>query len=231
MQLNTLEVAGILPAMIGMRNPKNSWHLTDTVWADGPIPEIGPNDMELAQRLVRAGNEHAKFMRQIMVWVNIKAPIYWWSEFDTYKVGVTRNSCSTMHTLITELEKLKDSDEVRAWLTDPIGLPKAAAKHFEVDDDCLTSTIHAFYDLMQMVEDARGDADREWWDPVRFKIALKRALPSNWLQQATISMSYQNVRKMLQERRHHQLGEWNYCFVNWAKTLPYAKELLFLDLK
>lgn len=107
----TLEVGGIQPALKGMRNPKKSWDRSDSQLFRGQHI-IGPKDLELAQTLIKGGDVHSKFLRQIMVWVDITAPLYWWSEFDTYKVGVTRDSCSTMHTLLNEIKTFDpDTDQ------------------------------------------------------------------------------------------------------------------------
>lgn len=238
MVFKTKEVAGILPAMEGMRNPKASWHLNDTVWEDGLVPTIGPNDLELARKLISAGDEHAKFMRQIMVWVDITAPIYWWSEFDTYKVGTTRNSCSTMHTLVKEIKSLKDNPEFTSWYRSgsDLKVPECVTSLFEVGPRNLphsaytataaeiSTAMRAMYGMVDLQSDyALSSKD--------LKVALKRMLPSSWLQKATVSMSYQNVRRAVIQRRNHELKEWSEDFIGWAAKLPYARELIFLGME
>lgn len=236
MKLDTLEVAGLIPAMHGMRNPKKSWHCSDTVWGDAHIPIVGPKDMELAQRLINGGDCHSKFMRQIMVWVEITAPIYWWSEFDTYKVGVSRNSCSTMHTLISEIGNLSNNKEFLDWLalyddrTANNVAPDSVLEMFEVSKDsqyeteAVSQAVANMYHLVKVAESTNRPARN-------LKKALKRILPSSWRQESTICMSYQNIRNMLLWRRNHDLSEWRIDFVHWAATLPYAKELLFLGME
>lgn len=238
MVFKTKEVAGILPAMEGMRNPKASWHLNDTVWEDGLVPTIGPNDLELARKLISGGEEHAKFMRQIMVWVDITAPIYWWSEFDTYKVGTTRNSCSTMHTLVKEIKGLEEDPEFMAWYHSgsDLKVPECVTSLFELDRDNLpypayvatvTEISTAMRAMYGMIRTQRLDS----LSTRGLKIVLKRMLPSSWLQKATVSMSYQNVRRAVIQRHNHELKEWSQDFVSWASKLPYARELIFQGME
>ena len=110
MQITTKEIAGFMPALYGMRSPMNSWHLNDTYIKNEKV-FIGPNDMNLAKRLIKAGSEHCKFLRQIQVWADFDMPLYWWSEFDTYKFN-TKNSCSTMHKLFNTKKGIELSDFV-----------------------------------------------------------------------------------------------------------------------
>jgi hypothetical protein len=178
---------------------------------------IGPNDMDLAKRLIAGGTEHRKFLRQIMVSVDITAPLYWWKEFDTYKVGTTANSTSTMHKLAST----------------PITLDC-----FEVDDfeDCiiesreiLDTTIFKYTtgdfakELIESLECLRQKynetGDKRYWKE------LIRWLPNGWLQTRTVTMNYENLRAMYHQRDHHKLSEWH-SFCEWVQTLPYAKELI-----
>lgn len=171
---------------------------------------IGPNDMELCRRLITAGGEHRKFLRQIMVSVDITAPLYWWKEFDTYKVGTTANSTSTMHKLAST----------------PITL-----ECFEIDDysQIITNEIETglptdmVYELIQHLEELRQKynetKDKRYWKE------LIRWLPNGWLQTRTVTMNYENLRNMYHQREHHKLTEWH-SFCDWVKTLPYAEELI-----
>lgn len=180
---------------------------------------IGPKDMKLAQQLIRGGSEHRKFLRQIMVSVDITAPLYWWKEFDTYKVGTTANSTSTMHKL--------DSKPITIDL-------------FEIDDYvgkelCINHPIHEDVDsFIQFLETLRlmylKTRDIRYWKE------LVRWLPESWLQTRTVTMSYENLLSICMQRRHHKLNEWTgdripveYSFLQFARKLPYAQELLFLD--
>ncbi len=190
-------------AIRGARNPMNSWARIDSKYDENGRYILGPNDLDLAKRLCRAGSDDRKFIRQIMVSVDITAPLYWWKEFDTYKVGTVANSTSTMH--------------------------KIHAKPFEATDfSCeklSKSAMEAFTAYMEFLElkrlhyvETKGKAD---WDDI---IQL---LPSSYNQKRTVTMNYENLINMYYARRNHKLSEWHeYC--DWILTLPYTKEL-FLD--
>lgn len=231
MEFQTLETAGFIPAITGMRNPKKSWHKGDSSISydesGKPVWILGEADKDLAQRLIRGGPVHSKYLRQIMVWVDITAPIYWWSEFDTYKVGVVRDSCSTMHTLESEMEELNRNPEVISWIAfrdETIPVPQVIVDLFQVSNDAEKEAVgDAFRSLIRV---ARSDLSN-----TAKTRTLKRILPSSFLQKATISLSYQNIRSMLEWRRTHRLTEWSIDFTEWAKTLPLAEELLFYNLR
>lgn len=238
MEFKTLEVAGFIPAIThGMRNPLDSWDKSDSsihCLTDEFV--LGAEDKRLAQSLISAGPEHAKFMRQIQVWVDITAPIYWWSEFDTYKVGVSRNSCSTMHTLIKQVQSFDNNEEFQAWYKSrtavpgsvPVATPKCVLELFELPntvynsaEDVQTYLGQTFIFMYELAQTANKQAlIRE----------LKQVLPSSWLQKATINMSYQAIRNMIQQRKNHRLPEWRNNFIAWARTLPYADDLLFYNI-
>ena len=172
---------------------------------------IGANDLDLAQRLIAAGSEHRKFMRQIFVSVDITAPLYWWKEFDTYKVGTVANSTSTMH-------KLADT---------PITL-----RCFEIDDYHENMELScAWYSIITALERLRNEynstKDKAIWKE------LVRLLPESWLQTRTVTMNYENILMMYRQRKAHKLNEWSGLdddslpnFISWVKTLPYAQELI-----
>lgn len=198
-------------ALHGMRNPMNSWHLSDTTYE--PL-KIGPNDLKLARKLVRAGSEHAKFMRQIFVSVDITAPLYWWKEFDTYKVGTVANSTSTMHKLtaapITK-EMFEFDDEMFF-----VGLKdKDAVQKFI--DDAVTNCNYLRNKYLET-------KDERYWR------ALIQLLPESYNQTRTITMSYANLRNIYFQRRNHKLKEWR-KFCDWIHTLPYANELITMEDK
>lgn len=199
-----------------MRHPLESYSKSDSYFDDNGNFVIGENDLGLMQRLIRAavkeGNSHSKFLRQIMVSVDITAPLYFFKELDTYKVGTVANSTSTMHKLSSK----------------PITLDC-----FEIGDYCpevITSTEEIDY-LIQFLEWLRRKyletKDKRYWKE------LIRWLPESWLQTRTITMNYQVVRQMYFDRRNHKLNEWsgkdnpelpNFC--KWVESLPYAKELI-----
>lgn len=171
---------------------------------------IGPNDMDLAMRLIAGGNEHRKFLRQIMVSVDITAPLYWWKEFDTYKVGTTANSTSTMHKLASTPITL-DCFEMDDYSQSIIN---------EIETGLPTDMV---YELIQNLEELRQKyletKDKRYWKE------LVRWLPNGWLQTRTITMNYENLRSMYHQREHHKLIEWH-SFCDWVKTLPYAQEFI-----
>lgn len=217
MEFKNTEVFNFNGAIRGMRNPMNSWSKSDSCWSynylegEEYIYTIGENDLNLAQRLIKGGSEHRKFMRQIMVSVDITAPLYWWKEFDTYKVGTTANSTSTMHKLTSQ----------------PITLDC-----FEIDDYnkesvnsvCGYNKFSIEYDLISFLERLRltylETKDKRYWKE------LIRWLPESWLQTRTVTMNYENLRNMYFQRRNHKLTEWSDSFIEWVESLPYAKELI-----
>lgn len=223
MKFKETQVFNYEGALRGMRNPKNSWDRSDSYvgydeWDQTKVI-VGTGDLQLAQRLIRAGSEHRKFMRQIIVSVDITAPLYWWKEFDTYKVGTTANSTSTMH-------KLSDT---------PITLDcfefddyqRVIIEKYEDEDDYFANDELWAYLIMHM-ETLRikylETKDKKYWKE------LIRLLPESWLQTRTITMNYENLYSMIRQRNLHKLTEWSDSFIDWCKTLPYANELLFLDL-
>ena len=178
------------------------------------IPYIGPKDLALAQALIRAGSEHRKFMRQIFVSVDITAPIYWWKEADTYKVGTVANSTSTMHKIHTRPITI-DCFEIGDY-----------HQELELPNDVLGVHVE---NLIAWLEHLRlaylKTKDKCYWKE------LIRWLPESWLQTRTMTMSYENLLAMCSkgQRRFHKLTEWSQDFISWARTLPYAQELIFLD--
>ena len=185
------------------------------------IAFLGPNDLDLAQRLILEGNEHAKFMRQIFVSVDITAPLYWWKEFDTYKVGTVANSTSTMHKLsanpITmDMFEFDNLDIVVDTYTSPHG------------GECIRIFRDYAEDIIDMCENLRLKF-KETGDAAYWK-ALIQILPNAYLQTRTVTMSYANLRNIYFQRQHHKLTEWN-DFCNWIKTLPYNKELITIGEK
>lgn len=214
MKFEKTEVWGFEHAIRGMRNPLESWNKSDSIIlmeqdenkTFREAAKIGKNDFDLMQKLIKAGSEHRKFLRQIFVSADITAPLYWWKEFDTYKVGTVSNSCSTMH-------KLADT---------PITL-----NCFEMDDftqlidnfkiDLSWQTVVSY--LEQLRQKYNETKDKQYWKE------LIRLLPESWLQTRTITMNYENILNMYQQRKNHKLSEWSVSFVEWVEKLPYANEL------
>lgn len=205
MRFENTSVYNIYNAILGARNPMNSWSKSDSVFNgfNSKIEDttIGENDLRLAQTLIKAGSEHRKFMRQIFVSVDITAPLYWWKEADTYKVGTVANSTSTMHKLAST----------------PI-----TKDCFECPDLIMTSFIMYLEELRKLYVDTK---DKTTWK----KLIVN--LPESWLQTRTVTMNYENLLSMIHHRRNHKLTEWSKSFIDWARSLPYAEELLFLEEK
>lgn len=210
MKFENAEVFNFEGAIRGARNPLESWSKSDSeyVVVDGELKyEIGEKDMKLLQNLIGAAvhdksNSHSKFLRQILVSVDIKAPMYWWSEADTYKVGTTANSTSKMHKLAST----------------PITM-----ECFELDDYSGMHNPSFIKPFLTSLEELRqlynSSGDKKYWKE------LIRWLPEGWLQTRTVTLNYQVLRQMYFDRRNHKLSEWHQ-FCDWVKTLPYAEELI-----
>lgn len=219
MRFEDTSVYNIYNAILGARNPKNSWNKSDSIFKgyNGKIEntEIGENDLKLAQTLIKAGSEHRKFMRQIFVSVDITAPLFWWKEADQYKVGTVSDSCSTMHKLAST-PITRDCFEMDDFENVEVGVQNFTISEYWSDYiECLES-------LRQKCNETK---DKRYWKE------LIRLLPESWLQKRTVTMNYENVLNMVHQRRNHKLTEWSESFIGWAKTLPYAGELLFLEEK
>ncbi len=213
MKFENTSVYNIYNAILGARNPMNSWSKSDSVFKgyNGKIENtlIGEKDLELMQKLIKAGSEHRKFMRQIFVSVDVTAPLYWWKEFDTYKVGTVANSTSTMHKLAST----------------PITMDCFEMGDFAELIGENYSSKWIWEGLITQLEDLRDryneTKDKRYWKE------LVRLLPESWLQKRTVTMSYENVYAMINQRRTHKLSEWSKDFIEWTRTLPYAEELLY----
>ena len=224
MTFDYTEVYGFEHAIRGMRNPLESWDKSDSereTHSDYEKEEvytkfaIGKNDLELMQRLIKAGSEHRKFMRQIFVFVDITAPLYWWKEFDTYKVGTVANSTSTMHKLASTPITMDcfEMDDFEEFPINKVG------EKIMVDNGYLWKQLIDYLELLR--QKYLESKDRLYWKE------LIRLLPESWLQTRTVTMNYENLLSMVNQRKKHKLTEWSIAFLNWAKTLPYAQELLF----
>lgn len=239
MRFENTHTYGMGPAIEGMRNAKESWNKADSYYETPGVESsfvLGPNDMNLARRLIKSGPEHRKFMRQIFVSVDITAPIYWWKEFDTYKVSTVRNSTSTMHKLATTPITI-DCFETDDYQPD-----------FALSDNGVEDLVKRLEDLRKEHLRAMDSANRTDITSAEQKHFRRKAkyywkelirwLPESWLQKSKITMNYENLLAMCSkgQRRFHKLNEWSGKeqsasphFIAWARTLPYAQELLFGD--
>lgn len=215
LKIENVQIVGLEPAIRGMRNPMNSWAKSDSQVVEHPVDpinedfplfvQVGENDLKLMNRLAAGGPVHAKYRRMIVVYLDITAPLYWWKEFDTYKVGTVANSCSTMH--------------------------KIAENHFDVDDfscehlqEFWDSPDHEFRDALKTTIRALNRAREKyletgdkkyWW----YMIQL---LPSSYNQRRTVMLNYEVLVNIYRWRRDHKLDEWH-TFCDWIESLPYAE--------
>ena len=232
MKFEKTDVWGFKHSLRGMRNPMNSWNKSDSGYAikdyelhDGEEKiiydknkfGIGSKDIDLMQRLIKGGPEHRKFMRQIIVSVDITAPLYWFKEFDTYKIGTTANSTSTMHKLASKpitIEDFEMDDFKRVKIFD--------REPFNPDD--YTDEIWDY--IIDICETLRQryieTKDKRYWKE------LIRLLPEGYLQTRTVTMNYENLYSIVRQRKGHKLTEWSQ-FIDWVHTLPYSSELIFIE--
>lgn len=218
-KIEHVETAGWEAALRGMRNPMNSWEKGDSyVWGDYDIPriEIGPNDKDLAMRLRNAGVEHRKYMRMVPIWCDITAPLYWWKQYDTYKVGTVANSCSTMHKLHAKEFTAEDfsCEDIINDVDDILVYVGYAGEDFSPK---------AVFELMLDALNMCRDKFLKTEDP-RYWYSMVKMLPDSYNQKRTVMLNYEVLAKMYKERRHHKLAEWQ-DFCDWMKTLP-ASELI-----
>ena len=191
-------------AIRGARNPMNSWARMDSSYDENGNYILGENDLDLACRLAHAGSDHRKFLRQIFVSVDITAPLYWWKEFDTYKVGTVANSCSTMHKIHT---KPFERDDFSCDRLDEKGLDALDTLIAYLDCERLR-----FYD---------NNADRQPWHN------MIQLLPSSYNQMRTVTLNYENLINIYYARKSHKLAEWH-TLCDWIKSLPYAENLILV---
>ena len=208
LKIENTEVFGWDAAIRGMRNPKNSWDKSDSYWTHIENPEtlntaafqffMGENDLKLAHTLANAGSDHGKFLRMIHVHFDVVAPLYWWKEYDTYKVGTVADSCSTMH--------------------------KIHEKEFTVEDfsheHLLTSSaflLHSTIDLLNEAREAFLSTKNKiyWWQMIQL-------LPTSYNQRRTLDVNYAVLKAMYHARKNHKLDEWH-TFCDWIETLPYSE--------
>ena len=226
-KLENYEVVGWEHAIRGMRNPMNSWEKSDSelhhgyVYRDecnerwesnGHLFEIGPNDQDLMMKLRNAGTDHRKFMRMITVYVDITAPLYWWKEFDTYKVGTVANSCSTMHKIAAKEFTLDDFSREHLYAGDDIdGMYYSTTAEEEfTSNDVLKVVIEALnnYRKQYLIEKDKKD----WWQMIQL-------LPTSYNQKRTVMLNYEVLANIYKSRRNHKLDEWH-TLCDWIESLP-----------
>ena len=192
MKIDTIDVAGFAPALKAMRNPMDSWNKSDSAW-----DKVGEKDKELSKKLQSAGSEHCKHLRMIIVWADITAPRYWWNEFDTYRAGVEKVSCSTMHTLMKRHLELDDFEQNNgSW------------------DSIIINVIDMINQMMDTWRETEVQTDKKYiWNEII------RILPQSFLQKRTVMMSYAALRNIYRQREGHKLSEWH-LFREWVEGLP-----------
>ena len=216
------EVMNLENAIRGMRNPLNSWDKSDSAWefVEDPSPinpsdefryVLGENDLALAQKLIKAGSDHRKFLRQIFVSVDITAPLYWWKEYDTYKVATVANSCSTMHKIHSK----------------PIEISDFSFDDMMIDFTTGDESLEFKFLYEGHIEDCEilrrryiETKDKKYWR------ALIQLLPESYNQKRTVTLNYETLRNIYGSRRNHKLDEWSVGFMTWIDSLPYAEELI-----
>ena len=257
MKFENTHVYNMENAIRGMRFPMQSEERSDTKWYDDThlnerychyqfidydheslrFLGIGEKDLELAQKLIKAGSVHRKFLRQILVSVDITAPLYWWKEFDTYKVGTVANSESTMHRLASTPITLDcfETDDYEPILSFESGIDDDGDTPYTYDvrisDVIGTHETEYYYGetyigfLESLRQKYLETKDKRYWKE------LIRWLPSSWLQKRAVTMNYETLFAICSkdQRRNHKLTEWSESFIKWAKSLPYAREFLFID--
>lgn len=217
LKIENTEVAGWEAAIRGMRNPMNSWEKSDSEFDGDPWScqsgggscsnfgscacYIGKNDLDLMTRLRNSGTDHRKFMRMITVYLDITAPLYWWKEFDTYKVGTVANSCSTMHKIAAKeftLEDFSCEHLENSWLAH------------------LKETIRLLNEARDAYHWCNTDAKKEWW------WQMIQLLPSSYNQKRTVMLNYEVLANIYKSRKGHRLDEWK-TMLDWIEELPYAE--------
>ena len=241
LKISNFEVVGWEHAIRGMRNPMNSWGKSDSCtqgyvrcneFCGHPVSGcdkesglyLGPNDFGLMKRLRNAGTDHRKFMRMITVYLDITAPLYWWKEFDTYKVGTVANSCSTMHKIAAKeftTEDFSHEHLMNIANNDPCDALFLEGTNIRVDGDGLlglTINVLNYYRNSYL----KTKEKTYWWQMIQL-------LPSSYNQKRTVMLNYEVLANIYKSRRNHKLDEWH-TFCNWIEELPYS-ELIMGEMK
>ena len=238
-KLENTEVVGWEHAIRGMRNPMNSWEKSDSQTCtncNGCLPGqecerykngtfIGPNDLDLMTRLRNAGTDHRKFMRMITVYLDITAPLYWWKEFDTYKVGTVANSCSTMHKIHDKEFTLDDFSCEHLFKEDDVGgmYYSATAEEEFTSMDVLKVVIEALNTYRKTYIAVKADTVSDYdHTPKEYWLQMIQLLPSSYNQKRTVMLNYEVLANLYKSRRNHKLDEWH-TFCDWIESLPYSE--------
>lgn len=239
LKIENTEIVGWNAAIRGMRNPMNSWEKSDSQTCtncNGCLPGqecerykngtfIGPNDLDLMNRLRNAGTDHRKFMRMITAYLDITAPLYWWKEFDTYKVGTVANSCSTMHKIHDKEFTLDDFSCEHLFKEDDVGgmYYSATAEEEFTSMDVLKVVIEALNTYRKTYIAVKADTvsdydhtSKEYW------LQMIQLLPSSYNQKRTVMLNYEVLANIYKSRRNHKLDEWH-IFCDWIERLPYSE--------
>lgn len=234
-KIENVEVMGWKAAIRGMRNPMNSWDKSDSTFiplnycdtldelhlielCGGNAPKLGLNDLDLMKRLRNAGTDHRKFMRMITVYVDITAPLYWWKEFDTYKVGTVANSCSTMHKIHEKEFTLEDFSCEHLGVLVPAELNDGDEVYQNLWEESLKRTITDLNIARGYYNDEKRDPKlkKEYW------YQMIQLLPSSYNQRRTVMLNYEVLANIYKSRKNHKLDEWhNLC--DWIESLPYSE--------
>lgn len=234
LKVENVEVLGWEHAIRGMRNPKNSWAKSDSHWDYGKQRvecitvshfddaefSIGPNDQKLMTTLRNAGTDHRKFMRMITVYLDIMAPLYWWKEFDTYKVGTVANSCSTMHKIAAKEFTLDDFSHEHLDTFRGLTMYAPQEYHFSSLDllklqvDVLNQWRTRYLNALKTETETGLPTKDIWWQMIQL-------LPSSYNQRRTVMLNYEVLANIYKSRRHHKLNEWH-TFCHWIESLPYS---------
>ena len=237
-KVENIDIWGFDHAIRGMRNPMNSWAKSDSYTTHIENPDtlntapfqfvVGEKDLELMKKLYRGGPEHRKYMRQIFVSMDILAPLYWWKEFDTYKVGTVANSCSTMHKIHEKKFTLEDFSCEHLGYFDPEKTIPHLEKDYALFKDEHQQKVYGVYpiDILTDIIDALNSCrtmylrtkDKGWW------WQMIQLLPSSYNQRRTVTMNYENVVTIIKQRTGHKLDEWN-TFVDILKGMPYVEAI------
>ena len=210
LKIENTEVYGWEAAIRGMRNPKNSWDKSDSGYAkyDDEYEydwfNVGKNDLKLMRTLVKAGTDHGKFLRMINVTMDVTAPLYWWKEYDTYKIATVANSTSTMHKIASKPFSLDDFS------------------HEEMNETALSCLKQTIQTLETLRLDYLQTKDKQTW------YSMIQLLPSSYHQLRTCSFNYETLVNIYHARHAHKLTEWH-VFCDWIRTLPYAREIIIME--
>ena len=239
LKIENTEVVGWEAAIRGMRNPMNSWDKSDSRFSllddcgdcthcnlrfdECNEQQIGPNDLSLMRKLRDAGTDHRKFMRMITIYLDITAPLYWWKEFDTYKVGTVANSCSTMHKIHEKEFTLEDFSCEHLYAEDEIdGMYYSTTAEEEfTSTDVLKVVIESLNNYRKMYLATKDKKD--WWQMIQL-------LPSSYNQKRTVMLNYEVLANIYKSRRNHKLDEWH-TFCDWIESLPYSELIIGKEKK